>query len=181
MSKKDFRVHGIGEYLKLKIEQYSIESFGNINFSRAIKKILVEFFSEKSVTAAKAIPSENEPISAATQRIELRLNADTLQAIKGAANELDISPNQYITNLLYNHTNGSMPLAGKEIEVLRQSNFQLAMIGRNVNQIARHLNSGDFDNVSKEQLEALHEIINGHCGRVSALLNESGAKYGGKS
>ena len=50
----------------------------------------------------------------------------------------------------------------KEIEIFGESNFQLLAVGRNLNQIARRLDEGEYEPVTVERIEELKRIVDAH-------------------
>ena len=54
--------------------------------------------------------------------------------------------------------------------MLYQSNYQLLLIGRNINQIARRLNAGENVSLSSQQITDLKNFIDVHIGKVNHLL-----------
>ncbi|MCL1080203.1 plasmid mobilization relaxosome protein MobC [Parashewanella spongiae] len=66
-------------------------------------------------------------------------------------------------------------LTQEEMGVLRDSNRQLAAIGRNLNQIARVLNIEfrESDKITKSMIQGLSEQINEHKNKVYKLLHQN--------
>ncbi|MCK9714586.1 MULTISPECIES: hypothetical protein [Pseudomonas] len=60
-----------------------------------------------------------------------------------------------------------------EIDALGESNYQLLALGRNLNQVARRLNEGEYEPVTLERIEALSELIRKHTGVVSQAIRAS--------
>lgn len=71
-------------------------------------------------------------------------------------------------------------LTDKEIEALRESNRELAAIGRNLNQVARVLNI-EFRESDKLKLEAIENLaarIEQHKDQVAGLLSRNMSRWG---
>ncbi|MNN88173.1 Bacterial mobilization protein (MobC) [compost metagenome] len=60
-----------------------------------------------------------------------------------------------------------------EIDALGESNYQLLALGRNLNQIARRLNEGNYEPVTVQRIEALSRIIDKHTDLVSSAIRAS--------
>lgn len=60
-----------------------------------------------------------------------------------------------------------------EVDALGESNYQLLALGRNLNQIARHMNEGGYEPVTAERIEALSRIIDNHTEKVSRAIRAS--------
>ena len=66
-------------------------------------------------------------------------------------------------------------LTEDEINTLRESNRELAAIGRNLNQVAKKLNIEfrDRESLTKKMIEELIETVDEHRGRVSDLIEKN--------
>lgn len=64
-------------------------------------------------------------------------------------------------------------LTTKEVEILYQSNAQLLRIGRNINQIAKSLNTNSPTALSTQELKEIKAQIAQHTERVEKLVSAS--------
>jgi len=69
-------------------------------------------------------------------RVELRLPRSALDKITELAERRFSARNYYLTSLVLGHL-GQPQLQGDEIEVLRRSNYELAKMGTNLNQVTK--------------------------------------------
>ena len=60
-----------------------------------------------------------------------------------------------------------------EIETLGESNYQLFAIGRNLNQIVRRLNEGQYEPITVERIKTLNRLIDKHTNAVSDVIRAS--------
>jgi len=119
------------------------------------------------------MPAPKEP---RTEKITIRLTpSDMTAAGERAKTEGFPSRTKWLTRLALATLDSDPVLNDVEINTLRESNRELAAIGRNLNQIARVLNT-DFresDRVTRAAIGRLTEQIEEHREKVSALLNRS--------
>ena len=76
------------------------------------------------------------------QRICVRLAAEDRRRLSERAEARGLASATYVAVLLRSHLSGATPLPRAEYLALRQSVLELTAIGRNLNQIARAVNSG---------------------------------------
>ncbi|MBM7074255.1 plasmid mobilization relaxosome protein MobC [Shewanella sp. 202IG2-18] len=111
-----------------------------------------------------------------TNKITVRFSANNLHAIAARAkSEGYVSQTNWATACILSQLYKQPVLSNEETNVLRQSNRQLAAIGRNLNQIARVLNIEfrESDKITKDMIEMLESKINQHKQKVSDLLNKN--------
>jgi len=96
-------------------------------------------------------------------RVEVRLTGSELAKIREHAEVLGTSPNQWIVNLIRANLSRQAQFGMVELRALGESNSQLAAIGRNMNQIARKLNTGaSGGHIKAERIAALSSQIKTH-------------------
>ena len=83
-----------------------------------------------------------------------------------------MSPNRRALYILAEYIEQHPILTDNEITALYQSNVQLGAIGRNINQIARHLNTGEGASLTQRQLAELEQIITEHVKRVGIIIQK---------
>lgn len=77
-------------------------------------------------------------------------------------------------SLLLHALNDEPPLAEPEIQALRESRRELAAVGRNLNQIARALNTdNDAEGPSAELLQTTRDTINAHRQAVNVMIRKA--------
>lgn len=111
-----------------------------------------------------------------SEKVTVRLDKKTIQKMsERAMAEGFPSRTSWATNMLVSVLDNDPVLTGAEIEVLRESNRELAAIGRNLNQIAHAINIDfrDSDQMTRDFSEALSAAISQHRKRVSALLDRA--------
>ncbi len=111
-----------------------------------------------------------------TNRITIRLTRDNLAGITRQA-KLDVYLNQsnWVRAALLSNIHRDPVFTDNEIQALRESNRQLAAIGRNLNRIAEMLNIEfrESDNITKEMIQLLEEKLTQHKQKVNALLTKN--------
>ena len=61
----------------------------------------------------------------------------------------------------------------RELEALGESNYQLLAIGRNLNQVAKHLNEGSPEQLTVREIRELRQQIDVHTAAVAKAIRES--------
>ncbi len=167
-------VRGVSKKQKDFLYDYAQEELGCSSRNKAVlhlvnEKMGASYDSERNTTTRNNV--DNKELKA---RVQLSLRQTDYQALKEITEQQDTSVQYYIISLilkdLYNHKR----LNGKELELLRQSNYQLYKIGVNLNQIAKAMNAGEEKELAIEQLI---ELINSHVEQVKILLNNTLEKY----
>lgn len=114
--------------------------------------------------------------AAKTNQIKIRLNDAGLAALDAkASKEGYCNRTGWTTAVVLAALHREPVLTDDEVATLRESNRELAAIGRNLNQVARALNI-DFresDKLKQEDIEKLAERIEQHKGQVAALLSRN--------
>lgn len=118
--------------------------------------------------------------AAKTNQIKIRLNDAGLAALDAkASKEGYCNRTGWTTAVVLAALHREPVLTDSEISALRESNREMAAIGRNLNQIARALNI-DFresDKLKHEDIEKLAERIEHHKEQVSALLSRNMSRW----
>ena len=121
-------------------------------------------------TAAE--PPTHSTTTEAKTRLELKLPPHIAEYIHTAAQQGKMSPNRRALYILAEYIEQHPILTDNEITALYQSNVQLGAIGRNINQIARHLNTGEGASLTQRQLAELEQIITEHVKRVGIIIQK---------
>lgn len=82
---------------------------------------------------------------------------------------------KYVKSLVLGAITKSPILTEDEINILRESNRELAAIGRNLNQVAKKLNIEfrDRESLTKQMIEELIDTVDEHRDRVSELIEKN--------
>lgn len=105
------------------------------------------------------------------QRKQITLYKNDLLNLEHLANKSGCLLPYYISALFRNHLYKSIELTGNEIEVLRKSNFQIASIGNNLNQIAKRVNLDmGIDHYDIELIKMLIQKVDNHVHLVNQCL-----------
>lgn len=116
-----------------------------------------------------------------TDQLNIRLNTRDMKRItKRAKAEGFISRTAWLTAVAMANLNREPVLTESEIQALRTSNRELAAIGRNLNQIAKVLNTEfrESDKLNRQAVLALSEKIDSHREEVAGLLQRNLNKWG---
>lgn len=159
------RVFGLTEKELGALRDLALKKYGKPSVSLLAKKLL---------QAQLAPPTEPElvklPSPKCRKRITLRLPDKDRAYLEAAAEQGRSTINDVARDIIQSHIYRHPVLTAYEAEVLYQSNHQLLLIGRNVNQIARRMNAGENVSLSSKQIADLKEFIDAHTGKVGRVL-----------
>ncbi|EKF9266343.1 plasmid mobilization relaxosome protein MobC [Escherichia coli] len=116
-----------------------------------------------------------------TDKLTIRLSArDKDRITERAKAEGFTSRTAWLTAVAMANLNREPVLTESEIQALRTSNRELAAIGRNLNQIAKVLNTEfrESDKLNRQAVLALSEKIDSHREEVAGLLQRNLNKWG---
>ncbi|RLV58113.1 plasmid mobilization relaxosome protein MobC [Parashewanella curva] len=117
---------------------------------------------------------------AKSNKVTIRLSDHDIQKLTTQAQQEGyIHRTSWVTACVQSNLTRSPVLTKEEIKALRESNRQLAAVGRNLNQIARVLNI-DFrhsDKITKEMIEVLDNKINEHKAIVNNLISQNSKRW----
>ena len=117
-----------------------------------------------------------KPFSGQTNRVEIRLDQHDLDQLQKRALAENMTVNGYISFLMQSVLAKEPLLTTKEVEVLYQSNAQLLRIGRNINQVAKSLNTNSPTALSTQELKEIKAQIAYHTEKVGQLVRASFAR-----
>ncbi len=129
-----------------------------------------------SVGAAPPPVEAVEPV-AASGRISVRLLPDDLLWVRERAVSRSLPTSTYISLLVRAHLRSLAPLPNEELAAPKRSVAELGAIGRNLNQIARHLNQGGGVGPTQADLHALLRACTGLRDHVKSLINTNLASW----
>ncbi len=108
----------------------------------------------------------------ATARMELNLTTSELAALKKMAGHEGYLPTKWLVAMIRTKLTGQPHVGQPELERLTRSNQQLLALGRNLNQIAKVLNTSpkNRDAFRVEVITELSRVIRAHTDKVSDVL-----------
>jgi len=108
----------------------------------------------------------------ATARIELNLTTSELAALKRMAGHEGYVPTKWVVAMVRTKLTGEPHVGQPELETLARSNQQLLALGRNLNQIAKVLNTTPQNRTAfrVEVITELSRVIQAHTKKVSDVL-----------
>jgi hypothetical protein len=108
----------------------------------------------------------------ATARLELNLTTSELAALKRMAGHEGYVPTKWLVAMVRTKLTGQPQVGQPELETLARSNQQLLALGRNLNQIAKVLNTSPQNRVAfrVEVITELSRVIQAHTKKVSDVL-----------
>ena len=120
------------------------------------------------VTRSRVISKQER----ATARIELNLTPSELAALKKMAGHEGYVPTKWVVAMVRTKLTGQPQVGLPELETLARSNQQLLALGRNLNQIAKVLNSAPQNRTAfrVEVITELSRVIQAHTKKVSNVL-----------
>ncbi|MCJ8207226.1 plasmid mobilization relaxosome protein MobC [Pseudomonas sp. RGM2987] len=106
-------------------------------------------------------------------RFEILLTESEKRAIRERANVERCSMRRWIIDAIRVGLTHEPQFGMNEIDALGESNYQLLVLGRNLNQIARRLNEGGYEPLAVERIEMLSKLIKEHTEVVSRSIQAS--------
>jgi hypothetical protein len=165
------RVDGVPPETKKQLQEAARQLYGKPNASLLVRSLIAGHLSKSGATA--------QPLTAAdagdTVRVELRLPRAALEQVNDLAEGRFSARNYYLTSVILAHL-GQPQLHGDEIEVLRRSNYELAKVGTNLNQVAKAFNTlvkmrgGEKLPEVGKKIASLRREITEHTGKVLRVL-----------
>ncbi|MGE8546723.1 MAG: hypothetical protein ACN6OC_04690 [Alcaligenes sp.] len=139
--------------------------------SDALRQVIVRLLNG-STTASSPTPSTHEHPDTSRRRLELRLTETEYARIEALALQQGMSANRWVIHLIRANLSGEPQFGMTELRTLGESNSRLLAIGRNLNQIARHMNAGRALEtvVTAERIDTLTRHIKAHTARVADIM-----------
>ena len=126
-------------------------------------------------------PARDHPgvYEVAVKKLTIRLGASEYRQVAERAKRDGFTVSRWISSLLRNALTGTVSLNATEVQSLADSNGQLGAIGRNLNQVARALNSQDHRATAydRELIEQIGVQIRAHRAAVSRLILASTERW----
>lgn len=164
MKEIHFRLRNINNDDYQSIKDIALQHTGSSSPSRLARHLILQKLMEKQKSAVDFKHDER------TNRLEIRLPDDAIEKLNVEAAEQSMSLNQYIRLLLITHLAKEPVPTTKEVQALRDSNYQLHKLGVNINQVAKAINSGTATSLTLKELQNISDTIDNHFGKVGTLL-----------
>lgn len=170
-SREMLRVDGVPPETMQQLQASALQLYGRANASLLVRALIAEHLAKAPAAARLLTPAE----AADTVRIELRLPRVAVAELDLKAEGRFSARNYYLTSLVLAHL-GQPQLQGDEIEVLRRSNYEIAKIGTNLNQMAKAINilakmrSGEKTPEIGKKIASLRNEITQHTNKVLRVL-----------
>jgi hypothetical protein len=114
-------------------------------------------------------PPDNEP----KHRFEILLTRAEKAAVRERSDLEQCSMRRWIIDAIRAGLTREPQFSMQEIEALGESNYQLLLIGRTLNQIAKRMNEGGQDCVTIDSIKRLRAQIDAHTNIVSKAIRAS--------
>lgn len=140
--------------------------------SHAIRNVLRQAMDRKAERAPVPRTRVTSKRERATARIELNLTTSELAALKKMAGHEGYLPTKWVVAMVRTKLTGEPHVGQPELETLARSNQQLLALGRNLNQIAKVLNTAPQNRAAfrVEVITELSRVIQAHTKKVANLL-----------
>ena len=166
------KIYGLTPENIKQLKKVAYKKTGKSSVSSLAKQLLLE---ELSIKPSKTTINDESP--GPTKRLVLRITEPIFNQLSENAEQNDMTINRYAALILHGHTANSPALTTKEVQSLRDSNYELHKIGVNLNQIAKALNTGTATSLTLKELHVLHELIDEHFSKVGQLLQAARRRY----
>jgi hypothetical protein len=140
--------------------------------SHALRNALRQSMDQRATRAAAPRLRVTPKRERATARIELNLTTSELAALKTLACHEGYLPTKWVVAMIRTKLTGQPHVGQPELERLTRSNQQLLALGRNLNQIAKVLNTSPQNRTAfrVEVITELSRVIRSHTDKVSDVL-----------
>ncbi|MEN8383488.1 mobilization protein MobC [Acinetobacter radioresistens] len=111
-------------------------------------------------------------------RKELRIKPSLLQKIDERASLSRMKINQYIISVLSANVSKDVHFfSHDQILKLGESNSHLLALGRNLNQMVKAMNQGNFEAYDRDFIRRVHELVKAHVHHVFLLLEQNKKRW----
>lgn len=170
---KKIDVYGLTTDEIQQLRQIAKERYGKASVSLLARKLLQEQLPQHKEPADKLLKAKYDT----KQRITLRIPSQQFDYLQTMAQQRHSSLNDVIRDVIQEFITGNPVLSNDEVQALYQSNYQLLRLGRNINQIARQLNSIMPDSLTTHQLNELSFFLQKHTDQVGQVLRKQGKSF----
>lgn len=152
---------------------------------RALMRHLLERPEHKPVSRVPAEVGKRHKVGkgidrSKKKRIELQLTGSEHAALAALTEERECSIQFWIVSLIRAALTQGVTTGVSELKALGQSNYQLMAIGRNLNQIAHHINSdaaGNLHKLNGLRIEELSRTVKAHRAEVQAVIHACSERW----
>lgn len=139
--------------------------------SDGLRQVIVRLLNSSAADTSPT-PSTHEQPDTSRRRLELRLTETEYARIEALALQQGMSANRWVIHLIRANLSGEPQFGMTELRTLGESNSRLLAIGRNLNQIARHMNAGRTLEtvVTAERIDTLTRHIKNHTAQVAEIM-----------
>lgn len=141
------------------------------NPSDALRQVILRLLNGVSTHDSTKASAYEQP-DTSRRRMEVRLTETEYARIEALALQQGMSANRWVIHLIRANLSGEPQFGMTELRTLGESNSRLLAIGRNLNQIARHMNAGRALEtvVTAERIDTLTRHIKTHTARVADIM-----------
>ena len=173
MTREMLRVENVPPETKQCLRAAAMQRCGVANSSQLVRQLIADYLAKLDDSPIrKTLDFEGSLV-----RLELRLPQTVADELSRLADDVFATRNYYLKTIILAHL-GNPQLNPNEIEALRISNYEMAKIGVNLNQITRAFNiiianqgRGTVPEIGKK-IAALTREIKTHTTKVLTVLNE---------
>lgn len=167
------RIFGLTRDEINQFQEIALKRYGKASVSLLARKLLQEQLPQHKEPADKLLKAKYDT----KQRITLRIPSQQFDYLQTMAQQRHSSLNDVIRDVIQEFITGNPVLSNDEVQALYQSNYQLLRLGRNINQIARQLNSIMPDSLTTHQLNELSFFLQKHTDQVGQVLRKQGKSF----
>lgn len=163
------RVFGLSRQEIEALRQIAHDRYGKASVSLLAKKLLQK---ELGYSPGLEIPRPGSLAApkSTSKRITVRLPENTRLYLEYTAETHACSINDLVRDIVQKHIQKYPFHTKAELRLLYQYNVQLIRIGRNINQIARQLNSGETASITTQEIRRLYDYIDTHTRQIGKIL-----------
>jgi predicted DNA-binding protein len=166
------RVDGVLPETKQRLQEAAMQRYGRPNASLIVRCLIADRLDKPN----KSINTQSIDLKDELTTVEIRLPKSVAVLLGEMAESKFSTRAYYISELIFSHL-GKSQLLTDEVEVLRRSNYEIAKIGTNLNQIAKAFNilvqlrnpDTKLPEIGKK-ISSLRRDLKEHTGKVLKLL-----------
>ena len=164
---KEIRVFGLNEHQISLLRAVALQRYGKASVSLLARKLLQETI-HQSECSLKLNPQQ----VIGKQRLTLRLPPAHQSYLSEKSRLQHTSMNEIVRDIIAEYITEQPVISNDAVQALYQSNYQLLRIGRNINQLARQLNSIQPNSFTTQQLNELEYFLKQHTQKVGKVLRK---------